>query len=50
MTKPYCGARKPRKNQHLGTAKECADNSQIRQYGLEKISPNLLKKLPFPLV
>lgn len=45
MTKPYCGVRKPRKNQHSGTAKECADISQVRQYGLDKISPNLLKKL-----
>jgi chromosome segregation ATPase len=45
MVKAYCGARKPRKNQKLGTAQECADTSQIRHYGLEQVSANLLKKL-----
>ena len=37
----YCGIGKS--NKKLGTAEECLDNKQVRQYGIKAISPKILE-------
>lgn len=39
----YCGIGPVTKGRRTGTMKECAEKKQIRQYGLKKIDPKLLK-------
>jgi hypothetical protein len=41
--KPYCGINKVKKGHRIGTLRECAENNQIRYYGIKKIDSKLLK-------
>lgn len=41
----YCGAKKPNKNQKVGTYNECVKMGQIRQYGIEKVPEKQTKKM-----
>ncbi len=48
MSKIYCGSKKLRKNQKKGSVRECKSKGQLRRYGLEKISEEILKDLLNP--
>lgn len=39
----YCGIGKVPKNSRLGSMKECAENGQIRYYGLKKIDTKIIE-------
>lgn len=40
--KIYCGVEELKKNERLGSAKECAELKQVRYYGLKKINKSIL--------
>jgi hypothetical protein len=41
--KPYCGIGKTKKGQKLGTMKECAEQNQVRLFGINKIDKRTLE-------
>jgi len=41
--KAYCGIGKIPKKQKLGTMKECADQKQIRYWGVKKADPKMIE-------
>lgn len=40
--KIFCGIGKPRKHEVIGSMVQCADQKQIRLYGLKKVDPKVL--------